>query len=90
MKAMLPIKTKSGLKERHIEVSEDEDEEDHTEAVKVDKPAEEDKQAVVENDISPGDEVSVVELYARRKGILTEQKILIGSLASNFLEIPEE
>lgn len=91
---MLPIKTKDGLKERHIEVSDHEEEDDEEEKEEQPKPtkataggkAEEEE----EDEVRPGTEVSVVELYARRKEILAEKKIIIGSLAASFLEVPEE
>ncbi len=105
MKAMLPIKTKAGLKERNIEVSdheeegeEEEEEEEEEVAPKKAKGAddddmdedEEEENKVKEPEIAPGEEVSVVELYARRKELLLEKKIHIGSLASSFLEAPED
>lgn len=87
IKPMLPIKTKDGVKERHIEVSDEEEEDDdETEAAgPVEAEAEDIEDAVV-----PGEQVSVVEIYARRKELLNERKIQIGSLATNFLEVPEE
>jgi len=91
MKPMLPIKTKDGVKERHIEVEEEEEEPEEEE--EEEGGAEEDdaeEGGVEDHPVVPGEEISVVEIYARRKELLTERKIQIGSLATNFLEVPEE
>jgi len=92
VKAMLPIKTKDGLKERHIELEEnaDEEEEEEVPQPKVAKALTAKQVAEAEDGINPGDEVSLVELYAKRKMLLREKKLVIGSLASGFLELPEE
>jgi len=89
VRGLLPIKTKTGVKQR-VEEVEDEDEE-------IDE--EDDELGDGEEEVDEGDEfdeamkkgsVSVVELYAKRKQLIAEKKVTIGSLASNFLENPEE
>ena len=89
MRGLLPIKTKDGVKQRVEEVEElsEEEEEDEESGLGMEEGSEE--EAEVEPD-TLGQEVSVVELYARRKELLAERKIHIGSLASNFLEAPQE
>ena len=94
VRGLLPIKTKSGVKQRVEEVEEEND--------NLDEAGEEDSDSgAVEDDddggihdafdeITSKDTVSVVELYAKRKEIIAEKKVTIGSLASNFLENPEE
>ena len=91
---MLPIKTKDGIKERHMEVSdneegEEEENDDPTEDGS-EEEAEDNEEDEEDNHVEAGTEVSVVELYARRKETLLEKKIQIGSLAASFLECPEE
>lgn len=86
VKMMLPIKTKDGVKKRTIEQEEEESDE---EAEDETAPEEDDK-VEEEDEAMPGPEVSVAELYAKRKELLNEKKITIGSLASNFIEAPEE
>jgi len=92
MKAMLPIKTKDGLKERNIEMSDAEEEEEEGEAAPPAAKGEDSDSETepTETMVEAGKEVSMVELYAKRKEILQEKKIQIGSLASSFLEAPEE
>ena len=86
VKGLLPIKTKSGVKQRFQEVEEqDEDEEDEAEGA-----GDEDEEEGEDDNINEGQQYSVVELYAQRKEVIAEMKITIGSLASNFLENPEE
>ena len=60
---MLPIKTKSGWKQRTIEVEETEDHSDEENAENDDE--EEQDEEMNEDVIVPGEKVSVVELYAR-------------------------
>lgn len=90
VRGLLPIKTKQGVKQRVEEVEGMEEEsaaeEDEDEA----SDGESDAEDVKEKPIVAGKEVSVVELYAQRKEILTDRKIHMGSLASNFLESPQD
>ena len=92
VKGLLPIKTKDGVKQRVEEVqdsdAEEEEEEDGEESGlgMEDSGAEEEEEG--EEEVM--EEVSVVELYAKRKELLSERKVHIGSLASNFLEAPQE
>ena len=93
VKGLLPIKTKSGVKQRVEEVDEDdEDEEDGNDDENQEEGNDSDAEAEdsFEKEITEGQQYSVVELYAKRKEIIAEKKITIGSLASNFLENPEE
>jgi len=93
LKAMLPIKTKDGLKERHVEVLEEEDEEkEPAEGDDNEKTGTSDDNQNNKDDVTvaPGQQFSVVELYVQRKALLREKKIMIGSLAASFLEQPEE
>ena len=89
IRGLLPIKTKTGVKQRVEEVEEDEEKEQDEEELG------EDEEDVEEGDefdeaLMKGSSVSVVELYAKRKQMIAEKKVTIGSLASNFLENPEE
>jgi len=86
IKMMLPVKTKDGVKTRTIE----EEEEESDEEAEDETPMEEDGKDEEEDVAMPGPEVSVAELYARRKELLNDKKVTIGSLASNFIEAPEE
>ena len=91
VKGLLPIKTKDGVKQRVEEVQEaddDEEEEEDEESGLGMEDSEEDEEE--EEEEMEEKEVSVVELYARRKELLAERKVHIGSLASNFLEAPQE
>ena len=89
LRGLLPIKTKDGMKQRveEVEASEDEDDEEEESGLGMEEDDEEEED---DDDITVKEEVSVVELYARRKELLTEKKIHIGSLASNYLEAPQE
>jgi len=94
VKQMLPVKTKDGWKDRRVKVeageeseAEVEDENEGEEDGGSDK--EEEIQDKVTEDISAGDKISVIELYTKRKEMLNEMKIKIGSLASTFLEDPQ-
>jgi len=94
VRGLLPIKTKDGVKQRVEEVESDEEEvePDEGEAQEEDND-ENEEQHKFEGDIDEsvsGREVSVVELYVQRKELLQERKVHIGSLASNFLEAPQE
>lgn len=85
VKMMLPVKTKDGVKTRTIEQEEEESDDEAEDETAMEEANDE------EDDIAmPGPEVSVAELYARRKELLNDKKITIGSLASNFIEAPEE
>ena len=89
MRGLLPIKTRDGVKQRVEEVEEqsgEEDEEDEESGLGMEES--DDEQVKVEEKVEK--EVSVVELYARRKELLAERKVHIGSLAANFLEAPHE
>ena len=93
MRGLLPIKTKLGVKQRLEEVEQAEETSDREEEpeegeISEDKCGSEDEHE--DMDVVRGKEVSVVELYAKRKEILADRKLTIGSLASNFLEAPEE
>lgn len=93
VKPMLPYLTKSGWKARTI-IEEGGEEEGEEEVEQEDQDGEEDGQEEVLEDIDEqtkaGEQVSVIELYARRKALLHEKKMLIGTLASTFLESPEQ
>jgi len=88
VRGLLPIKTKQGVKQRieEVEEMEQEDENDEEESSSEDESEDDNK----EEPLVVGQEVSVVELYAKRKVILADRKITIGSLASNFLECPQD
>jgi len=90
LRHMLPIKTKSGWKEQTIEVDETVQNSDGEDRESVGEIAESEDEEIEEDVVVPGEQVSVVELYARRKELLKEKKLLIGSLASAFLEDPRE
>ena len=94
VRGLLPIKTKSGVKQRMEEVEEDEEAMDEDDEANEDENDEQDSSGAeddaFEESIAEGQQFSVVELYAKRKEIIAEKKIIIGSLASNFLENPEE
>ena len=91
VKGLLPIKTKDGVKQRVEEVEysdadEEQEENDEESGLGMEDSGEEEE----EEEVMEEKEVSVVELYARRKELLAERKVHIGSLASNFLEAPQE
>jgi len=89
VRGLLPIKTKDGVKQRIEEVDDIEDDsagEDESDEENEEQNENEDN----DEPLVAGQQVSVVELYAKRKEILGERKITIGSLASNFLECPQE
>jgi len=91
VKGLLPIKTKEGVKQRVEEMEEMEHEsEEEEEDVAEGESGEESNDDNKDEPIISGKQVSVVELYAQRKEILTDRKIHIGSLASNFLECPQD
>jgi len=79
---MLPIKTKHGLKERNIVMSDSEEEEEEVE-VEVEEVEEEmngqEKEETVpkDEDSMAGKEVSIVELYAKRKEGNTDKSVII-------------
>merc|ERR1712142_204427 len=89
IRGLLPIKTKQGVKQRVEEVEELEQEDIALDAEeeKSDEDSDDDHK---EEPLVTGQEVSVVELYAQRKEVLADRKITIGSLASNFLECPQD
>jgi len=89
VRGLLPIKTKQGVKQRMEEMDQtlEEEEEDVKEG---ESGEEDDGDDNNEEPLVSGQQVSVVELYAKRKEILTDRKIHIGSLASNFLECPQD
>ena len=93
VRGLLPIKTRDGVKQR-IEEMEDTDGEgsgeDSGEEEDEDDDDLEDGADDLGHEVSSGQQYSVVELYAKRKEIIAEKKVTIGSLASNFLEAPEE
>jgi hypothetical protein len=65
---MLPIKTKHGLKERNIVVSDSEEEEAEKEEEKeMNGKEKETEESEKEEKSMAGKEVSIVELYAKRK-----------------------
>jgi hypothetical protein len=66
IRPMLPIKTKHGLKERNIVLSDSDEEEEDEVGSQVEKEEEQQQQEVDENSLA-GTEVSIVELYAKRK-----------------------
>lgn len=93
VRGLLPIKTKDGVKQRVQEMdmdSEDDNMEKEEENDEDDGDDRDDSDDDVEEETEVMGEVSVVELYARRKELLAERKIYIGSLASNYLEAPQE
>jgi hypothetical protein len=64
---MLPIKTKHGLKERNIVVSDSEEEEAEEEEKEMNGTEKETEESEKEEKSMAGKEVSIVELYAKRK-----------------------
>merc|ERR1712179_578527 len=81
--------TKQGVKQRIEEVEEmeqDNADSDEDDDESDDGSADDQK----EEPLVLGQEVSVIELYAKRKEILADRKVTIGSLASNFLECPQD
>ena len=90
VRGLLPIKTRDGVKQRVEEVEEQSGEEDEEEDEESGLGMEESDEERVKVEEKVEKEVSVVELYARRKELLAERKVHIGSLAANFLEAPHE
>jgi len=90
VRGLLPIKTKQGVKVRVEELGEDSIKEEESQSEE--DCGEEDEEDIREDEqpIVSGQEVSVVELYAKRKEILADRKVTIGSLASNFIECPQD
>jgi len=89
VRGLLPIKTKEGVKQRIEEVEEVEQDVTGQEEEEGGSDEEMDDDSK-EEPLVLGRQVSVVELYAKRKQILSDRKITIGSLASNFLESPQD
>ncbi|XP_040579378.2 LOW QUALITY PROTEIN: nucleolar complex protein 3 homolog [Lepeophtheirus salmonis] len=85
VKDLLPIKTKEGILQQTLFI--DNDDEEKEEGVATEQDSEKDEE--VDEDKAP-DNVTVIELLSRRKEILTLKRVTIGSLATNFLECPEE
>jgi len=93
VRGLLPIKTRDGVKQRieEMEDSDGEESEQDDEEEEEDGEGEDiDNEDNLGHEVSSGQQYSVVELYAKRKEIIAEKKVTIGSLASNFLEAPEE
>ena len=94
VRGLLPIKTRDGVKQR----TEEKDESDGEESGQEEEEEMEDEEDgegeggddSLGHEVASGQQYSVVELYAKRKEIIAEKKVTIGSLASNFLEAPEE
>ncbi len=87
-KSLLPIKTKKGgliLQEAKV-ADRDSDFEDGD----TDGEGEENGEAEQEVEDVAGTEKSVLSLLSDRENILTELKLQVGSMASNFLENPQE
>ena len=95
VRGLLPIKTRDGVKQR-VEEKEETDGEQSGQEEEDEEEEEEDGEDddigddSLGHEVSSGQQYSVVELYAKRKEIIAEKKVTIGSLASNFLEAPEE
>jgi hypothetical protein len=82
IRPMLPIKTKHGLKERNIVMSDSEEEEEEEEKEKeMNGQEKETEESGKEEKSMAGKEVSIVELYAKRKVRIT------GISARDFSEI---
>ncbi len=78
---MLPIKTKHGLKERNIVVSDSEEEEAEEEEKEINGTEKETEESERDEKSMAGKEVSIVELYAKRKVRIK------GNSARDFSEI---
>jgi len=93
-KTMLPVRTKQGWVQRSIAVNgdaangHDGEGEDEGEDVEEEEASDDEEE---EEDLDLKDQqFSVIELMAKRRQFITEKKLEIGSMASNFLELPEE
>lgn len=82
-KALLPIKTKDGWKSRSHEPQNGQEEEEAS--VKSESGEEMEVEQEPEQEAT-----SVVEILAKRKILLDKTKLQLGSMATNFLESPEE
>ena len=93
-KDLLPIRTKQGWVQRSAKVEHQADEEEEEDAEVGDDTngaheESEDTDEEEQEDIK-GQEFSVIELLAKRREFIAEKKTEIGSMASNFLELPHE
>ena len=82
-RALLPIRTKQGWVQRSAPVEDTNGVEEHQET------DEEPEESEEENEWA-NREISVVELIAKRREFIAQQKVEMGSMASNFLEAPQE
>ena len=80
---LLPIRSKEGWEKRSVEVNESEEE-----------PTVSDDEQPMETEDNEEDKiqepVSVINIMAKRRKMIEEHKLEIGSMATNFLEHPEE
>ena len=95
-KDFLPIRTKQGWVQRSAKVEhqadEEEEEEEDAEVGDDTNGAHEEAEDTDEEEQEEikGQEFSVIELLAKRREFIAEKKTEIGSMASNFLELPHE
>ena len=92
-KDLLPIRTKQGWVQRSAKVQqqpeEGEDQAEEGGETNGNHEEEESSEEEADEDIK-GQEFSVIELLAKRREYIAEKKTEIGSMASNFLEVPHE
>ena len=85
-RGLLPIKTKKGLVVKTMDV--EENEEDGDQEMEEEEVEEEEEEASLVN--GRGQERTVLSLLSEREETLEELKTQIGSMATSFLEDPEE